>query len=383
MKLQTNYAHAILWSKGFGADEAKAAFERSAALAARLGLPAEGLPALYGQWAWSILRGEISAARDIAERFLRETQAEGGAAEIGVAHRAVGWSCLYLGNLAEARRQLELALNSYDREHDTEVRGKFGHDGGVVVRAFLAFALWLVGDVQRARQLIEAAIRLGNELDHFQHTATALAVKMIFECARNDPATVAADADGLLRIAQERGMELWTALAPVCLSWARGRLGDARGGADELRRSLQEYTRLGNRLFVPSLMGLLAELEAAAGHAARALASISEGLATAQEGGQHYANAFLHRLRGDILLKRDPADPSHAEEAYRTAIAIAKEQGARSYELLASLSLAKLYQSKSRPLEAHAVLAPALEGFSPTTEMPEIAEAQALLATVA
>jgi hypothetical protein len=161
VRLQTDYAHAVQWGKGFGADEAKAAFEQTAALAARLGLPAEQLPALYGQWAWSTLRGDIRAARDVAERFLRATEAEGAVAEIGVAHRAVGWACVLFGNQAEALRQLELALNSYDRERDTEVRGKFGHDGGVVVRAFLAFALWLRGDVQRARQLIEAAIRLG------------------------------------------------------------------------------------------------------------------------------------------------------------------------------------------------------------------------------
>jgi hypothetical protein len=91
----------------------------------------------------------------------------------------------------------------------------------------------------------------------------------------------------------------------------------------------------------------------------------------------------LHRLRGDILLKRDPADPAPAEDAYRTAIAIAKQQGARGYELLASLSLAKLYQSTGRLAEAHAALAPALEGFSPAPEMREIAEATVLIERLA
>jgi hypothetical protein len=92
----------------------------------------------------------------------------------------------------------------------------------------------------------------------------------------------------------------------------------------------------------------------------------------------------LQRLRGDIFLKRDPANRGLIEEAFRGAIAIAKQQGARSYELLASLSLAKLYQATGRPVEAHSVLAPAtLEGFAPTPEMPEIAEAQALLAALA
>ena len=83
-----------------------------------------------------------------------------------------------------------------------------------------------------------------------------------------------------------------------------------------------------------------------------------------------------------MLLKRDPANPAPAEEALQTALAIAKEQGARSLGLRAALSLAKLYQSTGHPADAHAVLAPALEGFSPTPEMPEIAEALALLVAI-
>jgi hypothetical protein len=83
-----------------------------------------------------------------------------------------------------------------------------------------------------------------------------------------------------------------------------------------------------------------------------------------------------------MLLKRDPADPAAAEEALQTAIAVAKRQATRSFELRASLSLAKLYQSTARLAEAHAVLAPALEGFAPP-EMPEIVEAQTLLARLA
>ena len=81
-------------------------------------------------------------------------------------------------------------------------------------------------------------------------------------------------------------------------------------------------------------------------------------------------------------MKRDPANSAPAEEAFLTAIAVAKQQGARSFELRAALALAKLYQSTGRFADGHAVLAPALEGFSPTPEMPEIAEAQALLLTI-
>ena len=88
-------------------------------------------------------------------------------------------------------------------------------------------------------------------------------------------------------------------------------------------------------------------------------------------------------MHGEIVLKRDPTNPAPAEEAFLTAIAIAKQQAARSFELRAALALAKLYQSTGRPAEAHAVLAPALEGFAPTDEMPEIAEAQILLTALA
>jgi predicted ATPase len=81
-------------------------------------------------------------------------------------------------------------------------------------------------------------------------------------------------------------------------------------------------------------------------------------------------------------LKADPKDHARAEQAYLAAIALAREQGARSFGLQAALKLAKLYQSTGRPSDARAVLSPALEGFSPTPEMPEIAEAQALLVAI-
>ena len=98
---------------------------------------------------------------------------------------------------------------------------------------------------------------------------------------------------------------------------------------------------------------------------------------------QRWFDAESHRVRGEILLKRDPANTAPAEEAFLTAIAVAQQQKARSFELRAALSLAKLYQSTGRAADAHAVLAPALEGFSPTPEFPEIEEAQKLLAALA
>jgi predicted ATPase len=154
-------------------------------------------------------------------------------------------------------------------------------------------------------------------------------------------------------------------------------------GAAQLRRALSAYADQGASTGVPFFQGLLAELEVDTLGANEAVARIDEALALAYRTDYRCDLAFLHRLRGEILLKRNPTDPGPTERAYKKAIVIAKQQGARSYNLLASLSLAKLYQSTRRLSDASTILALALEGFSPTPEMPEIAEAQALFERLA
>jgi predicted ATPase len=127
---------------------------------------------------------------------------------------------------------------------------------------------------------------------------------------------------------------------------------------------------------------LLAEAEAEAGESDVAFCTINHALAASERTGGHWYDVETHRIRGEILLRRNSADTLTAEEAFQRAIAVAGEQGARSFQLRAALSLAKLYQSTERPAEAHAVLEPALQGFSSTPEMPEIAEARALLVAI-
>ena len=126
----------------------------------------------------------------------------------------------------------------------------------------------------------------------------------------------------------------------------------------------------------------LAEAEARAGDPDRAGALLDEALATDERAGCRTFEAELHRARGEILLQRDPADPAAAEDAFLAAIAVAKQQGARSFELRAALSLARLYAATDRAAGAHAVLAPALEGFSPTSRFSELGEAFAIAAAV-
>ena len=148
-----------------------------------------------------------------------------------------------------------------------------------------------------------------------------------------------------------------------------------RRGVDSLRAQ--------NILIFDGLVKIaLARTEAQAGDPGRAVAILDEALAMADRLGHRTFEAELHRARGEILLKHNPANPAPAEEAFLTAIAVAKQQGARSFELRAALALAKLYRSIARPAEAHAVLSPALDGFAPTREFPEIEEAQEMIAAI-
>ena len=299
-----------------------------------------------------------------------------------MAHTGLGLAYMQLGDLGEARTQLELALGRCE-EPASEIREKYGLDAGAGARAYLALALWLSGDLPRARELIGEATRLAGELSHPPTTAAVLIYKLAIEAARNDFASVVVHAENFLKLSQRHNMGYYLAFSRLYLSLGRVQLGNTQRGLDDFRQSLADYRDQGNRVIVPGFLGVLARLEAAAQNYERALALIDEALAISQEGGDRLYNSTLHRLRGNILLNHEPANPAQAEDAFKTSLAIAKQQGARTFALLTSFALAKLYQATGRLAEAYAVLSPALEGFSPTAEMPVIAKAQKLLKRLA
>jgi predicted ATPase len=201
------------------------------------------------------------------------------------------------------------------------------------------------------------------------------------DAVRGDAEAMLSKSETMVELSQEHGIARYLAWGKTYRGYATAQLGNREAGLQELREGLADLAGQGSKVHVPLYQGLLAEIEAELGESA--LSRIDGALELARETGEHWSDSFLHRIRGKILLKLDTSDPAPAENAYRTAIAIAKEQIARSLELQAALGLAKLYQSTARPVDAHAVLAPAVAGFSPTSEMPEIAEAQALLERLA
>ena len=293
--------------------------------------------------------------------------------EAGVAHRAAGITCWFAGEYREARDHLERALALFQPGRDDDLAFRFGHDAGVAAMVYLAFTLWPLGEVDRAISLID---RMQTRIADLTHVGTLAPGRMhaaLFELMRGDHTRAAPNAFELARLAREHDLTMFRAFGVFLEGWATAATGAAGGGLEDMRRGVELLREQNVLLFDGLLKIALAEAEARAGDSDRAVAILDEALATSDRTGYRAFEAELHRARGEMLLRRDPADPAPAEDAFLTAIAVAKQQGTRSFELRAALSLAKLYQSTGRPADAHAVLAPALEGFSPTPEMPEIA----------
>jgi adenylate cyclase len=325
------------------------------------------------------MRGELSLARETAESFLRDAETEGRMTEAGVARRNVGMARLYQGDFIGAQANLTEALRTYDPERDRDAKFRFSVDTGAGAASLLALAIWPLGYVGRARSLGDEALARADETAYAPTRALVYHYISLYQALRGDPEAVRRTAKIPVELGREHGMALYLAFGEVHSNWARARLGDRQSGMTGLREAIAAYLGQGNKLYAPLFQGLLAELEVEGDAADGALGRIDEALALANETGEHWTDALLHRIRGAILLKRERANMAPAEEAFLAAITVAQAQKARSFELQAALALAKLYQSTARPVEAHAILAPALEGFTPTPEMPEVAEAQALM----
>jgi class 3 adenylate cyclase/predicted ATPase len=379
VKLQTSFGKALLAARGDSAPETTAAFVRARELAAVVDDPMERLSFNYGLWTGSLSRGEAGRLREIAEVVLRDIEGKPPCAEAGVAHRLAGTTEWYFGNFELARAHLERTLAIFDPERDRDLTYRLGRDVGVSAMVFMASTLWPLGETDEARrigeEMLARAVASGHTLTtvygHFQYA--------LLHVARRDAAATAPLAEAVVELAREHGMPLYTAYGEFLQPWARWHLGDREGGLAAMRRGIATCHDMGNVVYTTLFETALAEAEGEAGEIDAALATIDHAVALTERTGQRWCEADTHRVRGEILLKRDQGNTAPAEEAFLTAIAVAQHQKAKSFELRAALSLAKLYRSTGRPADAHAVLAPALKDFSSTPEFPEIEEAQALL----
>ncbi len=383
VRLRLAYANALIAARGHGAPETAEAFAKARGSASGDEDAPARLAADYGLWAGCYVRGELTAMKTHAAACLVDIEGSPDSPEASVAHRVAGTTLWAAGDFEKARNHLERALGLFQPGRDDDLAFRFGQDAGVAAMADLAHTLWAAGDVDRASSLAE---RLEARIAEVAHAGTIAFGRFhlaAFELRGGDRSRVAPHVLELGRITREHDLPLFRSFSLFLEGLASFDSGAAGSGLEGMRRGTELLRERNIVPFIGLLKIALAEAELAAGDPDRAIAVIDEALAVGDNTGYRAIEAELHRTRGEMLLRRDGANREAAEGEFRSAIAVARRQRARSFVLRAALSLAKLDQSLNRPASARAVLARALEGFSPTRRMPEILEAEQLLASLA
>ncbi|MBV9198294.1 MAG: hypothetical protein JOY83_00890 [Alphaproteobacteria bacterium] len=380
LQLQISLGNALIWAKGYQAPETSAAFARARELANRVEDASELFSAYYGIWAGHLNRSEPALLREMADLFLGEATTRPDCPEALVAHRTSGFTCFYFGDFSSAHDQFQKTIELYDLARHGDIANRFGQDPRAAAAIADALTLWVLGSVDEALPLAHGALAKAESAAHAPTMAYVVQWRALLGLLRRDLEAVAADGRTLADLVSRYDLPaIWVGWATFLQGW-----GEWSDAAEEsrlagMRRGLAIRREQRNVFLMPTLEAALAEAEADAGESDAGLRRLDDALAELEATEERWYEAEMRRIRAEILLKRDPADIAAVEQSLQAAIAIAQSQKARSYELRAALSLAKLYRAANRDADALAVLAPAVEGFPSTQQFPELTEAQTLL----
>jgi class 3 adenylate cyclase/predicted ATPase/ABC-type transport system involved in cytochrome c biogenesis ATPase subunit len=382
LRLQTSLGNALLYVKGYTAPETRAAFARGRELASREEDASERFSAYYGLWIGHFARSDPAPMREMAELFLREVTARPNCPEAVMTHRISAQTCFHFGDFARAHEHFQKTIELYNPVQHGDFANRFGTDPRATAEILDALALWVLGRVDEALPLADRALTDAESAPHAPTMGVVLAYASLLGLVRFNREAVVTYSQALADIASRYDLPAYFAGYAVSFpTWAKWSDDAEESGFAEMRKGIETArNQVGVWLLPPE--AALAEAEAAAGEIDAGLKRLEDALAELQTTEAHWYEAEMHRIRAEILLKRDPANTAAAEQSLQAAIAIAQSQKARSFELRAALSLAKLYRAANRDADAHAVLAPAVEGFPPTQQFPELTEAQALLSAL-
>jgi adenylate cyclase len=340
----------------------------------------ERFSAYFGLWVGHNSRCEPAPMREIAELCLREATALPNCPETLVAHRISGYTSFYFGDFAGAHDHLQKTAELYDQARHGDFASRFGNDPRAVAEILDAATLWVLGRIDEALRLADRALADAESAAHGPTMAYALVYPALLGLFRYNPEAVAAYSQALADIVSRYDLPAhWARFAGFFQGWAKWSDGAKEPGLAEMRRGIAIVRESSSIVRLSSLEAALAEAETAAGEIDAGPKRLEDALAEAERTEERWYEAEMHRIRAEILLKRDPANTVAAEQSLETAIAIAQSQKARSFELRAALALATLYRTANRDADAHAVLASVVEAFPPTQQFPELAEAQTLL----
>ncbi len=359
--LKLAIAVAILMAKGQASPEAGDAFGQVRALCQQAGKMSRFGEVSWGLWLFHNNRAELAESAENAQELLHYGKDEGDVIAELTGHRAIATSMLFQAKLSDSSRHFaqSLALQGGMPRDLANQRSAYSWSTGNTARSLYSWALLLQGCFGQALVERRAALAEARESNNLHGLATALHQSCVFYQLLADLHEVEESCAELIPLAQEQGYAHWLATGTIFQGWCIAVRGERERGLAEMRRGLAAKQATGAELKVPYYLGLMAALSGDSTVEA-ATPLFADALHRVERTGERWFEAELHRLKGEVLLRGSEASYAEAEREFQRALGIAREQGARYWELRAATSLARLWSDQRRTEDARNLLATCL-----------------------
>jgi class 3 adenylate cyclase/tetratricopeptide (TPR) repeat protein len=379
LRLQITYGQVLRVARGYLAPETAAAFARAREIAAETDDISERLRMQIALHYSAVVRADLATMREQVEAFRVDAERHGQRA-IAVAFRLKSWVYWFEGNYVGAREYLEKALAAYGPGWNGTLCDF--EDIPAVTMCILPLVLWALGDIESSRRLADEVVAGAVASKLIPSVMTVQVHRVAFEAIRNDPARAAVHAKALIDLSEEHRMPLGLHLASLFEGWIEWYGNDRDVGLAKMEQSFAQWRAQELNIFLPLGGFLLAKAKMERGRAVEGLRIVDDLLAETSRIGQRWLDAELHRLRGEILLQVMSINFAEAEAEFDQALTVARAQKARTFELRAAIALGRLFRDTGRESSVFEVFGQALTGFSKGPELPEVEEAELLLASV-
>jgi predicted ATPase len=326
-----------------------------------------------------VVQGRLPRAYELAQQSLRLAQAANGRRLLLGGHHAVGEAAFWIGNFRESRSHLLKATELYDCAADKDLALYYGLDPFVLICVLLAHLETFVGSGDHALNLCIEARARAIELSHPYSAAFALMGIAQMHQMRREPERAVSASVELSTMCREHGFSEVLGWADWVLGWATVEQNRAESGLQKMAESITFHQSIGGTPGEPWRRGVLAQAYLMMDRAADAENELCRATETAQQTGQHFFDAELNRIGGELALRSSSPDQAAADRHFRTAIEVARAQETRWWELRATVSLARLLQATDRKDEAQAMLANIYNWFTEGFDTADLKEAKALL----
>jgi predicted ATPase len=380
---------AWLSTTGYAAPEVLQAYTRARELCQQVGETPEHFLVLYNLCIVYLARSEHQTAIELGEQCLQLAQRVQEETLLLMAHYVLGISWLCRGSPAIACPHLEHTIALYDPEQHHVLTYRYGGvDPGTACFGYYAWTLWMRGYPAQARTQSARALSLAQQLAHPYTLVRILYLDTLLCQLRRDTGAVRDQADAAINVATAQGFALVQALGSIMRGWAIALQEHSLEGLVQIRQGLDTYRATGAEFQRPHFLSMLAEASGVLAQPAEGLAALDEALALVEQTGECYYEAELHRQRGELLLlglaqrslPQDSRVQHEAEACFAQALTVSRRQQAKSLELRAAMSLARLWQRQGQGTQARALLAPIYGWFTEGFDTKDLQEAKALVA---